>query len=201
MDHLQNSENKFDLEQKIFKINFLVADCFFIIILIIYYGISVMTSIHKLFGPKENPILIKGIVNGKKSVVISQDPKLPGSKPILRSDNEDGGIEFTYAVWLLIEDDNFHSYRPGIKKHIFHKGSEGINKIDPDYMGMAYPNNSPGLYLDKDTDRKAAKLIVLMNTYDQISEELEIPIYLFKNDGVIIRLKTEIWTFILMEVL
>ena len=55
----------------------------------------------------------------KKSVSISQDPKLPGSKPILRSDNPNGGIEFTYAVWLLIRDDNFHSYRPGVKKHIF----------------------------------------------------------------------------------
>lgn len=179
--------------QDFLQSNSLVAKVVFLLLVLIIFIMSlrVMTAVlHKLFGPKENPILIKGIVNGKKSVSISQDPKLPGSKPILRSDNEDGGIEFTYALWLLIEDDNFHSYRPGVKKHIFHKGLPGLNKVDPKYMGMAYPNNSPGLYLDKDSDRKSAKLIVLMTTYDSISEEIEIPdIPIQKWINVIIRLE------------
>ena len=145
-----------------------------------------LVVLHKLFGPKPNPILIKGIVNGKKAVSISQDPKIKGAKPIMRSNNQDGGIEFTYAVWLLIEDDNFHSYRPGVKKHIFHKGSEGINKTDPGYMGMAYPNNSPGLYLDS----KENKLILMMNTYNTVAERVVIPdIPIHKWISVIIRLE------------
>ena len=169
--------------------NSLVAKVVFLLLVLIIFimALRVMTVVlHKLFGPKPNPILVKGIINGKKAVSISQDPKIKGAKPILRSNNQDGGIEFTYAVWLMVEDDNFHSYKPGVKKHIFHKGSEGINKTDSDFMGMAYPNNSPGLYLDSDVN----KLIVVMNTYDTVSEEIIVPdIPIHKWMCVIIRLE------------
>lgn len=169
--------------------NSLVAKVVFLLLVLIVFimGMRVMLVVlHKLFGPKPNPILIKGIVNGKKAVSISQDPKIKGAKPIIRSNNQDGGIEFSYGVWLLIEDDNFHSYRPGVKKHIFHKGSEGINTTDPGYMGMAYPNNSPGLYLDD----KENKLIVMMNTYDKVAEKIIVPdIPIHKWISVILRLE------------
>ena len=169
--------------------NSLVAKVVFLLLVLIVFimGMRVMLVVlHKLFGPKPNPILIKGIVNGKKAVSISQDPKIKGAKPIIRSNNQDGGIEFSYGVWLLIEDDNFHSYRPGVKKHIFHKGSEGINTTDPGYMGMAYPNNSPGLYLDD----KENKLVVMMNTYDKVAEKIIVPdIPIHKWISVILRLE------------
>tara|TARA_B100000963_G_scaffold361988_1_gene401694 strand:+ start:20603 stop:21502 length:900 start_codon:yes stop_codon:yes gene_type:complete len=182
--------NKFvDGTKDFLNSNSLVAKVVFLLLVLIIFIMAIrvmLVVLHKLFGPKPNPILIKGIVNGKKAVTVSQDPKIKGSKPIMRSNNQDGGIEFSYAVWLLIEDDNFHSYRPGVKKHIFHKGSEGINTTDPGYMGMAYPNNSPGLYLDS----KENKLIVLMNTYDKVSEKIMVPdIPIHKWISVILRLE------------
>lgn len=175
--------------------NSLVAKVVFLLLVLIIFimGLRVMTVVlHGLFGPEKNPVLIKGIINGKKAVVVAQDPKLPGSRPILRSNNQDGGIEFTYSVWLMIEDDNFHSYKEGEIKHIFHKGSENINKEDPTMNGFAYPNNSPGLYLDKDNERNSAKLVIVMNTFESnsIMEKVEIPdVPIQKWINVIIRLE------------
>ena len=169
--------------------NSLVAKVVFILLVLILFIFllrMMVVVLHSLFGPVKNPILIDGIINGKKSIVISQDPKLSGSKPILRSDNQDGGIEFTYSTWLMIEDDNFHSFRPGEKKHIFHKGSQGINSTDDAMRGMAYPNNSPGVYLHETEN----KLIIVMNTFDEPKEEVVVPdIPIHKWINLIIRLE------------
>tara|TARA_B110000902_G_scaffold254463_1_gene318527 strand:- start:32 stop:961 length:930 start_codon:yes stop_codon:yes gene_type:complete len=169
--------------------NSLVAKVVFILLILILFIFllrSMVVVLHSLFGPDKNPILIDGIINGKKSLVISQDTKLASSKPLLRSDNQDGGIEFTYSTWLLIEDDNFHSFRPGQKKHIFHKGSEGINSTDDSMRGMAYPNNSPGVYLHETEN----KLIIVMNTFEKIKEEVVVPdIPIHKWINLIIRLE------------
>tara|TARA_B100000795_G_scaffold167727_2_gene126264 strand:- start:1099 stop:2028 length:930 start_codon:yes stop_codon:yes gene_type:complete len=169
--------------------NSLVAKVVFILLVLLLFIFLLrlmVVALHTLFGPKKNPILIDGIINGKKSIVISQDPKMNGSKPILRSDNEDGGIEFTYSTWLMIEDDNFHSFKPGKIKHIFHKGSEGINSSDDAMTGMAYPNNSPGVYLHETEN----KLIIVMNTFEKIDERVEVPdIPIHKWINLIIRLE------------
>jgi len=168
--------------------NSLVAKVVFILLVLILFIFTLRTMIvamHTLFGPAKNPILIDGIINGKKSIVISQDPKMEGSKPILRSDNEDGGIEFTYSCWLMIEDDNFHS-DGGKLKHIFHKGSEGINSTDDKMRGMAYPNNSPGVYLHGTEN----KLVIVMNTFETVLEEVIVPdIPVHKWINLIIRLE------------
>ena len=90
----------------------------------------------------------------------------------------------------MIEDDNFHSYREDEIKHIFHKGSDKINKDDPEFRGLAYPNNSPGLYLAKDEERNSAKLMVVMNTFDSLIEKIDIPdVPIQKWINVVIRLE------------
>lgn len=186
----QFRNNKFVSGSKDFlESNSLVAKVVFILLVLILFIFLLRTMVvvlHGLFGPVKNPILIDGIINGKKSVIISQDPKLPSSKPILKSDNQDGGIEFTYSTWLMIEDDNFHSFRPGEIKHIFNKGDSGINSTDDSMRGMAYPNNSPGVYLDANEN----KLIIVMNTFEDIKEKVEIPdIPIHKWINLIIRLE------------
>ena len=184
------SNNKFVSGTKEFlDSNSLVAKVVFLLLVLIVFIMLLRfmgVLLHGIFGPKKDPVLINGVVNGKKAVTISQDPNVGGAIPVLRSDNEDGGIEFTYSVWLLIEDDNFHSYRPDQRKHIFHKGSERINTRDSSVMGMAYPNNSPGLYLESNEN----KLVVVMNTFDEPMEEIVIPdIPIHKWINVIIRLE------------
>jgi hypothetical protein len=66
-------------------------------------------------------------------------------------------------VWIYI--DNFQ-YQEGKYKHIFHKGNSDLES-----NGLNFPNNAPGLYIAPNTNA----LIVMMNTYNVINEEVVIP--------------------------
>ena len=170
----QFSNNKFVSGTKEFlDSNSLVAKVVFILMVLIVFmsALRMMGVIlHSLFGPNKSPIIIKGVISGKKRVIIEQDPKMSGSVPILRSDNQDGGIEFTYSCWLMIEDDNFHSYRENQIKHIFHKGSHTFSTSGSN-KDFAYPNNCPGIYLDSDSN----KLKVVISTYKKLLETIVVP--------------------------
>jgi len=157
--------------------NFLKSDSFFaklafiILILIVFYFLlqAVLLIIKQLFGSSGHVYVFKGIKNGTKSVTIKQDPKVKGSVTILRSDNQKNGLEFTYSVWL-----NIYNLEPtGQRKHIFHKGN--VDVLDGDDMWT--PNNSPGLYLHESSN----KLIVVMNTFNKVKEEVTIDNIPFNN--------------------
>ena len=86
--------------------NTLVAKvCFFILVLILFvYAIRIGAIVlGYLNAPEKNPILINGLKNGKKLKMVHQDPRVKGSKPVLRSVNEREGLEFTWSVWLFID--------------------------------------------------------------------------------------------------
>ena len=119
-----------------------------------------------LLGPSDNPRLIKGMIDAKQMVTIPQDPKLKGSIPIMRSRNQRDGIEFTWSVWIYIND---LTYKEGQYRHIFHKGNDNISH-DGDSIGMNFPNNGPGVYLGP----RENTLVVAMNTFEHIKEEIEI---------------------------
>lgn len=136
-----------------------------------------------IFGTSDNVLLIDGMKSAKNYLEITQDPRMDGSKTIRRSKNEDGGIEFTWNVWLYIED---LEYGKGRKKHIFHKGSKNMNSSSHKHADIAYPNNAPGLYLHETENA----LVVVMNTFDEIVEQIKIPnIPLNKWINVSIRVK------------
>ena len=158
--------------------SFLRSDSFFaklafiILVLIIFYYLlqATLLIIRQLFGSSGHTHVFKGIKNGNKNVTIAQDPNIKGSVTILRSDNKKNGIEFTYSVWL-----NIYNLEPtGQRKHIFHKGN--IDDLDSE-TNMYIPNNSPGLYLDATTN----KLIVVMNTFNKVTEEIPIDNIPFNN--------------------
>ena len=138
----------------------------FILIFILKFLAQVLA---RIFEPSDNPILFDGIKDANKLAIISQNPNTKGSIPITRSNNEINGIEFTYSIWLYINelgDTTKH-------KHIFHKGSSNyknttIKNFSTD--GIAFPNNAPGLYLAKDTNQ----LIIVMNTFENIIEKVDI---------------------------
>jgi hypothetical protein len=118
------------------------------------------------------------MVDAKQLIVFPQDPNTKNAKTIYRSINESQGIEFTWSVWILI--DNLQ-YLEGQYKHIFYKGNINLEK-----NGLNFPNNAPGLYIAPNTNN----LIVMMNTYDVINEEIVIPdIPLNKWLNVIIKCK------------
>lgn len=120
------------------------------------------------FAIETDPILIKGLKKGTKGVVIRQNPLYKDSVPILRSNNRNDGIEFTWSVWLFI--DNLE-YLKDQYRHIFHKGNNNISShMSGDRPGVNHPNNAPGLYLKPNSNT----LLVIMNTFSNINEQVEV---------------------------
>lgn len=149
--------------------NSLVAK-FAFLLLVLFLFITVLrlgaSLLGWLLGPSDNPRLIKGMIDAKQMVTIPQDPNMKGSIPVLRSRDQRDGIEFTWSVWLYIND---LTYKEGQYRHIFHKGNDNIN-FGGSKVGMNFPNNAPGLYLGP----KENSLVVVMNTFDTIDEEVVI---------------------------
>jgi hypothetical protein len=128
-------------------------------------------------SPNQSPHLIDGMVDAKNALIFPQDPDI-NKQPvtIYRSINERDGLEFTWSVWIYI---NTLQYLQGQYKHIFYKGNSNLAE-----NGLNFPNNAPGLYLAPDSN----ELVVIMNTFDVINEEIKIPnIPLNKWINVIIR--------------
>jgi hypothetical protein len=165
--------------------NSLVAKVAFLLLVLIVFIIAIRFSTQLLawlFSYNNSPYLINGMVNAKNMTVIPQDPNTNGSVPIVRSDNQEKGIEFTYSVWLFIDD---LVYQQGQYRHIFHKGNDNINYTNQP-IGMNHPNNAPGLYIAPNTNA----LVVVMNTFNDVEESVtigDIPI----NKWVCVQLRIE----------
>lgn len=123
-----------------------------------------------LFAPSGKVVLVKGLMNGSQSTIISQDPNIQNSITILRSNDEKDGIEFTWSTWLYLngfdgdagkkhnnggDDTSIAQTYDTNYKHVFNKGST-INT-----GGLATPNNAPGLYLRSDY----TGFIVVLDTF------------------------------------
>lgn len=124
--------------------NSIVAKFAFIILVLVVFLFLANLGI-LLIGyfmrPKSTPFLIKGTSAGTSELTITQDPTNSSSVTILRSNNRNTGIEFTWCTWLyFLEIDTNNPIR---YKHIFNKGDANW-----DDNGVASVNNAPGLYLD-----------------------------------------------------
>jgi hypothetical protein len=154
------------------KFAFLLLVLFGFVILL-RVGVSILSY---FFKPSTSPRLINGMVDANKMLIFPQDPSNNSAVTIYRSVNENDGLEFTWSTWIFI--DNLET-KSGMFKHIFSKGNSNIGK-----KGMIEPNNAPGLYIAPNTNA----LVVVMNTYNVINEEITIPdIPLNKWVNVIIR--------------
>jgi hypothetical protein len=154
------------------KFSFLLL-VIFMFILLLNIGISLLGWFTK---PAPSPKLINGMIDATQMVTFTQDPSLNGSSTIYRSNNASDGIEFTWSVWIFI---NNLQYLEGQYKHVFYKGNNNLES-----NGLNFPNNAPGLYIAPNTNA----LVVMMNTFNNINEETVIPdIPLNKWVNVIIR--------------
>ena len=143
----------------------------FIVIIsaLIFFTIVMMIGMNVLgyfLGPSANPYVIHGLLPGNIPLIIQQDPSISDSVPIERANNQEYGLEFSWAIWLNITDLG----KTGEYQHIFHKGDNNI-QTEGDNIGMNFPNNAPGLYLSPNSN----ELVVVMNTFTTINEEIKIP--------------------------
>jgi hypothetical protein len=178
----QFSTNKYVQGSKEFlKSNGIVAKFAFLILILIVFMLLVSLGsfiLTKVFAQTHNPILLDGMINSNQMMIIPQDPSKKGAKPILRSNNEREGLEFTWSVWIFIDD---FKYKETEFKHVFHKGN---NNITPGSVssnpraGLNKPLNGPGLYImprqDDAESGNLAALRIVMNTFDSIDNNIDI---------------------------
>ena len=172
-----------------YQANSLVAKFAFLVLVLLVFIILLRVGSSILgwyFTPPANPILLDGMIDATKAMIVPQNPATKGSIPIIRSDNETHGMEFTWSVWIYLEDATFEDTSE--YKHIFHKGSDRLAKTSSSYQGTYYPNNAPGLYIDPTTNN----LLVKMNTFASIEENIEVEnIPLNKWLNIILRLNKQ----------
>ena len=162
---MQNTKGFFESNSMVMNFAFLIL-VLIVFLLLMQVGINL---IQWILSPSGNPHLIDGMIDSKQMMIYEQDPNEKKSKTILRSSNENEGIEFTWSVWLFIDD---MEYNRGKFRHIFHKGEEKSASIEGSEInaGMNYPNNAPGLYLTPVKNN----LLVVMNTFHNVTEQVEI---------------------------
>ena len=143
--------------------NTIIAKFAFLIFVLIIFMILLNLGV-KIIGyfmkPKGDPKLINGTMNAANEVTIYQDPKNSDSVPVLRSNNQNKGIEFTWSLWIYINDIS----KTSKFSHVFNKGNATFSDD-----GIATVNNAPGLYIENET----SDLIVAMNTV-AVSNQQEI---------------------------
>jgi hypothetical protein len=153
--------NLSDASEDFLQSNTIIAKIAFVFFVVIVFLILLRLGIFLLgyfSQPTNNPYLINGLINGSTPVQIKQDPKDSNSITILRSNNQPSGIEFSWSVWLYVN--NVQPVVPpatGTKyQHIFHKGVQSFTA-----NGVAAVNNAPGVYLSSSTD---PTLHIIMDT-------------------------------------
>jgi hypothetical protein len=150
---IQNSINAFSVQQpsepptSTFNFsNTIIAKFAFIVLVLIVFMFLINLGIAMILyftAPSNNPYLVKGVLSGNQSLTIPQDPKNSKSITIMRSNNESKGIEFTWSVWIYIDDLNVNSTEKERYSHIFNKGNNQYDEV----TNIANINNGPGLYL------------------------------------------------------
>lgn len=161
--------------------NSIVAKIAFLFLVLIVFIILLRLGIQAIsyfMAPSSTPTLIDGMIDATHMQIIPQNPAVPHSIPILRSVNQEDGIEFTWSTWVFIKNLSPENRY----KHVFHKGN---NKLDSS-MGLNFPNNAPGLYIAPHTNN----FVIMMNTFNKIKEEIvveDIPLNKWLN--VIIRVE------------
>lgn len=176
--------------QEFLNSNSLIAQVAFLLLVLFVFVILLRLGISLLgyfMAPTGSPKLINGMVDAKQLIVIPQDPESEGSVTITRSTNATEGIEFTWSVWIYIDD---LTYNTGRYRCVFYKGNDyAQNPNAQDSQGLNFPNNAPGLYIAPNSN----SLLVMMNTFNVINEEIKIDnIPLNKWVNVIIRCQNNV---------
>ena len=197
----QFSSNKYvDSTKDFLESNSLVAKFAFLILVLLGFILLLrvgVTIIGYIIGPSGSPKLINGMVDAKSLMVIPQDPSSENAITVSRSVNATDGIEFTWSVWIYIDD---MTYNEDQFKCVFYKGNDFVNNkyakviandldLPPTEYGLNFPNNAPGLYITPHTNN----LVVMMNTFNVINEQIVInDIPLNKWINVIIRCQNNV---------
>lgn len=137
-------------------VNQLLIAVIAIIVILSVINLLKMIVTRILARSRGTPWIVKKTKDARHELMISQDPRIDSAIPLRRSLNEGDGVEFTYMMWIFIDDWN---YKRGSWKHVFHKGN--VN---------SFPNRAPGVWLHPNEN----KMRIYMNTFQNISNYTDI---------------------------
>ena len=149
-----SQEGVLNTGKEFLETNGLLAKFVFIIFVLFAFMFLLNLGMHIIgFFTKssENPMIVKGKLDGEDGVIISQNPANLDSKTIFRSNNKTGGAEFTWSSWIYLSKatpiaDKYY--------HVFSKG-EGKRKDMPaddfSYNEHVKVSNGPGVYVSQDS--------------------------------------------------
>jgi hypothetical protein len=126
----------------------------FVLSILVFY-ILFNIGIHligKFFIPQTSVKVLNGLTQSNVRTVVSSNPNVNSSVPILRSINQDQGLEFTWGVWFFISDTAKINNTPAL---IFSKGIAQTNTIGN--LGVC-----PGVYVAR--NGSDVEMRVAMNT-------------------------------------
>ena len=138
-----------------------------IFIVVFIASVSIFRKIYKRYKQvaTSSPWILKGTKEGKKAIVITQNPETDGSITAHRSKNEFGGLEFSYMIWIYIADvtqgkgTDTNDRIPEEGQHILHKGNATAKNIQ-----------APGIWLHKNKN----SLRINMNTFKHVKEFVDV---------------------------
>jgi len=162
--------------QAFMESNNLVARVAFLLLALLVFIIVLKMSIGILnyfFKTADSPYIINGMVNANTAQFVPQNPAAANGHPIQRSINGANGIEFTWSIWVYI---NNWPNSPDRYTHIFNKG---INVVDETNNKGAMTINAPGLYISPTQgiypNPQNNSLTVMMSTFTNINDTIIIP--------------------------
>lgn len=159
--------------------NTIIAQFAFLILILIififaiYLGVAFLSY---LMQPRSTVYLVYGMANGSAGLTINQDPTDANAITIWRSNNRDKGIEFTWGIWVIINDlASAVTAQQGVWQNIFNKGGNGTYH-NGSISGSAYPNtipgasinNAPGIYLNPKTNTLRIMMDIIGNNTTQV---------------------------------
>jgi hypothetical protein len=143
--------NSGNLSQVFFALAYVV-----VIYLVLLFIDSVYNYLYRL-SLNKTVLLPNTYSTDFKTIIISQNPNVPGSKVVHLSNDERTGIEFSYSFYLHVNPSSFTEHMGLL--HIFHKG-----------YASQFPLLAPGVYMRSDTNT----LRVYMNTYKTWNNWVEV---------------------------
>lgn len=156
--NINNSLNEFSSQDSVnagkefLNSNSMIAKVSFIILSVIVFLIAIYLGIRLilyLFSPSRNPYLVKGVLQGNSGIIISQNPLDSNSVYLYKSNDQPGGLEFTWSYWV-----NINSLLSSNYERIFIKGQD-TNTNNSSYGAGTHNTDYqlPGVYLHLDSNQ------------------------------------------------
>ena len=143
---LSNRSSLFSVAQQSASSSNIFAKLSWVIIVLIIFIIILRITVvflSYLFNKTKSPHIIDGMVAGNEGLIFPQDPTASNAKVISVSSNQPGGIEFSWSLWIIIDETQSNT---SSLMTIFTKGDGKAPSVTPSLV------NSPGLFLVPNTN-------------------------------------------------